>query len=322
MHAPHQGGRPGRTGPYRVVTGLDDGASGMPVPEGRYIARSADGGRTVLISVPTEGADPLRFMAEADSSRYLLGPWSSPATELAGPDEAPWHARPYLPALPLPTALLVHGGPLPERTVRAIGAALVETLSIGHGQGLAHAGVSPAAVLLAADGPRLGCFGAVRVAAPDGVPRSGLPGLESGSLPPEQAAGGRPDPMGDIYALGATLAYAATGHTVPESHQFPAALRAVLRRCVSRDPAARPRPAELLDVFSAVGAPVTGPASSPAPAPHPATEVDQRPASRAEAVLGPGWLPGRVIAAIAHQSARVLAAEPSARQPVTTHRQD
>ncbi len=90
--------------------------------------------------------------------------------------------------------------------------ALAETLAVLHGQGLTFAGVSPAAVLLTADGPRLSCYGAVRAAAPDGTPRSGLPGLEAGSPPPEQASGGRPRPMGDVYALGATLAYAATGH--------------------------------------------------------------------------------------------------------------
>ncbi|MYX06994.1 serine/threonine protein kinase [Streptomyces sp. SID8375] len=296
-------------GPYTVLRGLDDEASGIPVPERRFIGRSADGDRTVLISAPLPGADPGRFLAEAETSRYLLGPWSSPATEVAAPGDAPWHARPYVPALPLPAALTVHGGPLPERTVRALGAALAETLAIGHGQDLAHAGVSPAAVLLAADGPRLTCFGAVRAAAEDGTPRSGLPGLESGSLPPEEAAGGRPHPAGDVYALGATLAYAATGYTVPEREELPAALRSVVTACLSRDPAARPRPAELLDVLGA-GVPAAAP---PAPASGPASPGtvlirSGDPAGRAAAPLGPGWLPGRIIAALARQSAELLAA--------------
>lgn len=232
MRTPEVGVRSGgralrRTGPYTVITRLDAPSSRgatpapVPVPETRYIARSADGDRTVLLSIPLADADAQRFMVEADASRYLLGPWVSPATELAPPGEAPWHARPYVPALPLPTALAVHGGPLPERTVRAVGAALAETLVIAHGQNLTYAGVSPAAVLLAADGPRLTCFGAVRAAAPDGTARSGLPGLDPGCLPPEQAAGGRPRPMGDVYALGATLAYAATGTTAPERDELP-----------------------------------------------------------------------------------------------------
>ncbi|MEU8783024.1 serine/threonine protein kinase [Streptomyces sp. NPDC048637] len=296
-------------GPYAVLRGLDDEASGIPVPERRFIGRSADGDRTVLIGVPLPGADPGRFLAEGETSRYLLGPWSSPAGEVAAAGDAPWHARPYVPALPLPAALTVHGGPLPERTVRALGAALAETLAIGHGQGLAHAGVSPAAVLLAADGPRLTCFGAVRAAAEDGTPRSGLPGLESGSLPPEQANGGRPHPTGDIYALGATLAYAATGYTVPEREELPAALRTVVTACLSRDPAARPRPAELLDVLSPLAGPPAPGAGSAAGPPPPATAPDAAgdPVGRAAALLGPGWLPGRIIAALARQSAELLA---------------
>ncbi|MEU6772131.1 serine/threonine protein kinase [Streptomyces sp. NPDC046759] len=274
-----------RVGPYRLITALDDPRTKVPVPERRYIARSADGRHTALLSLPLPGRDPHLFLAEADASRYLLGPCAAPATALAGPGEPAWCSRPYLPVLPLPTALAVHGGPLPERTVRALGLALAETLAIVHGQGLTFAGVSPAAVLLAADGPRLTCFGAVRAAGPDGTSRSGLPGLEPGSLPPEQASGGHPRPLGDVYALGATLAYAATGYTTPEQDELPAAFRALIARCLSRDPGNRPQLAEVTDAMGG------GPDSSSA------------------ALVGPGWLPGRVVAALAHQSAAVLMAE-------------
>nr|WP_244184512.1 serine/threonine protein kinase [Streptomyces cellostaticus] len=273
------------------MTALDDPRTKVPVPERRYIARSADGQHTVLLSLPQPGGDPQRFLAEAEASRYLLGPCAAPATALAGPGEPAWYVGPYLPVLPLPTALAVHGGPLPERTVRALGVALAETLAILHGQGLTFAGVSPASVLLAADRPRLSCFGAVRAAAPDGTSRSGLPGLEAGSLPPEQASGGRPRPLGDVYALGATLAYAATGHTTPERDELPAAFRTVIARCLSRDPSARPQLAELIDALSAD------------------TGVETGAGDGSAVLLTPGWLPGRVIAALAHQSAAVLTAE-------------
>ncbi|SOD82704.1 serine/threonine protein kinase [Streptomyces sp. Ag109_G2-15] len=309
-----------RIGPYVLITALDDPRSHNPVPERRYIARSADGEHTVLLSTPLAGTDPQRFMAEAEASRYLLGQFMSPAVTCAASGEAAWHARPYLPALPLPTALAVHGGPLPERTVRALGAALAEALVIAHGQGLTYAGVSPAAVLLAADGPRLTCFGAVRAAAPDGTPRSGLPGLEPGSLPPEQASGGRPRPLGDVYALGATLAYAATGHTTPERDELPSALRTILSRCLARDPGARPQLAELLDLFAPTAA-ITPSAPHPADPAMVQVPVDAGFATRTAALLGPGWLTSPVIAAIAHQSAAVLSAE-IPRSTVPTSRQD
>ncbi|MFE7352899.1 serine/threonine protein kinase [Streptomyces sp. NPDC057543] len=288
-----------RIGPYHLITRLDPSGPGqLPVPVRRFIGRSADGDRTVLISAPLDGADPGRFLVEADAGRRLLGPWVLPVAELAAPSETPWYAAPYLPVLPLPVALAVHGGPLPERTVRALGAALAETLTGVHAIGIAHAGLSPASVLLACDGPRLTCFGAVRAAAPDGEQRTGLPGLEPGSLAPEQASGGRPRPPGDIYGLGAVLAYAATGHSVPDSAELPESLQSLVARCLTRDAAARPTAPEVLRALP-------GASSTPV-----ATVLDS-----AGALLGPGWLPSRVVAAMARQSAEVLAAE--VRTPTT-----
>ncbi|MEV8587966.1 serine/threonine protein kinase [Streptomyces sp. NPDC051180] len=292
-----------RIGPYRLITRLDPaGPNGPAVPCRRFVARTHDGERTVLLNAPLPGTDPARFATEADAARRFLGPFTAPVTDLAAPGEAPWYATPYVPLLPLPVALAVHGGPLPEASVRAVGTALAEALSAAHAQGLTHAGVSPAAVLLTSDGPRLSCFGAVRAAGADGEPRGGLPGLDAGALAPEQSSGGRPRPPGDVFALGAVLAYAATGHTVPERDELPPALRPVISSCLARDPADRPTAAAL----SAALAPPTG---------H-ATVLDS-----AAALLTPGWLPGRVVAALARQSAELLAAElpplPAAPEPAT-----
>ncbi|MFI9585169.1 serine/threonine protein kinase [Streptomyces sp. NPDC052236] len=284
---------PRQIGSYYLITRLDPARPGFPpVPEHRFIARSADGDRTVLISAPLEATDPGRFLVEADAARRPLGPWFCPVAEVSSSPTAPWYASPYLPALPLPVALAVHGSPLPERTVRALGAALAESLAGAHAAGVTHAGLSPAAVLLAGDGPRLTCFGAVRAAAPDGEQRTGLPGLEPGSLAPEQATGGRPRPPGDIYGLGAILAYAATGHTVPERSELPASLGSLIAACLTRDPVGRPTALEALHALTP---------SSPAPT---ATALDST-----ASLLTPGWLPGRVVAAVARQSAEVLAAD-------------
>ncbi|WP_405853855.1 serine/threonine protein kinase [Streptomyces sp. NBC_00090] len=283
-----------RIGPYRLITRLDP--PGSAVPCHRFVARTPDGGRTVLLSAPLPGTDPARFTAEAVAARHLLGPWIAPVTDVSdstaptAPAGSAWYASPYVPALPLPVALAVHGGPLPEATVRAIGATLAEALGAAHAQGLTHAGVSPAAVLLTADGPRLTSFGAVRAAAADGEPRTGLPGLDPGALAPEQASGGRPRPPGDVFALGAVLAYAATGHTVPEREELPPALRPVVSSCLARDPADRPTAAALMTAL----APPT---------------AHQTVLNSAGTLLKPGWLPGRVVAALARQSAELLAAE-------------
>ncbi|MEU9796470.1 serine/threonine protein kinase [Streptomyces sparsogenes] len=297
---------PRRLGPYDVVARLDADGDRIPVPERRFIARLPGGNRTVLISLPLPGTDPARFAAEAAAARHgLPGPWIAPVVEIGGTAEAPWYASPYLPALPLTAAVAAHQGPLPEHTVRALGAALAEALAALHATGVTHAGLSPAAVLLTTGGPLLTCFGAVRAAAPDGEQRSGLPGLASGSLAPEQLTGGRPRPPGDLYALGSVLAYAATGHLVPERRELPEGLRRTIASCLTREPASRPQATRLLDeLMPAAG--IAGFAGDP----HvPPPTVLGGTVSRASAALGPGWLPGRLIAALARQSAELLAAE-------------
>ncbi|MFJ9829393.1 hypothetical protein ACIRSU_34195 [Streptomyces sp. NPDC101160] len=187
---------------------------------------------------------------------------------------------------------------MPERTVRVIGAALAETLVALHAHGVTHAGVSPAAVLLTADGPRLTCFGAARTTdrseTADRIETTGrveaTDPIDREAQAPERATGGLPRPPGDIHGLGTVLAYAATGHAVPERDELPPALRPTISACLTRDPAHRPDAAALF------------PALAP-PTPH-GTVLGS-----ASSLLAPGWLPARVVAALAHQSAALLSAE-------------
>lgn len=277
---------PPRIGEYTALARLDAVRGPRRAPERRYLARSADGGRTVLISLPAPGADPGRWAAQAQWASRLDQPGFWPVEQLGGTAASPWHASRYRPVLPLTSALAAQGGPLPEATVRAMGATLAEALASARVLGLTHAGICPASVLLTAYGPVLACFGAARAAAPDGVPRAGLPGLDQECLAPEQLAGAAADPRGDLYSLGAVLAYAATGHAVPERAEIPAGLQGPISACLSRDPDDRPEPARLLAELApgaAYGTLTAG--TDPAP------------------------LPGRVVAALSEQAASALAAE-------------
>ncbi|MGW2270887.1 serine/threonine protein kinase [Streptomyces yangpuensis] len=295
---------PRRTGPHIVLGRLDDEIE-HNTAERRFIARGADGDHTLLVRLPRPGVDPTRWAIEAEGARRLSVPGFLPVGEVGGgAAEPPWCAGPYVPALPLPAALRAHGGPLPDPVVRALGAALARTLATAHAQGVPHAGLSPAAVLLTADGPRLSCFGAVRAAAPDGVQRSGLPGLDSGALAPEQAAGGRPLPPGDVYALGAVLAYAATGHTVPERDELPSFLREPVTACLARDPERRPQAYGLLALLEPTARTAAHEAAPTAA--HEATVLDPATPSPSPRPIP---LPASVVVALAHQSAQVLAAE-------------
>ncbi|MFI8504899.1 serine/threonine protein kinase [Streptomyces sp. NPDC085524] len=286
---------PTQVGPYVPLVRLDadsDHVSGpRAVPDRRYLARTADGERTVLVCVPRVGADPSRWALEAEGARRLSVPGFLTVAEVGGTSGFPWHAAPYTPALPLPAVLAAYGGPLPEDTVRVLGAALAQTLAGAHAQGVTHAGLSPAAVLVTSSGPLLTCFGATRAE---------RTGHDPGCLAPEQAAGAPPGPAGDLYALGAVLAYAATGHTVPEQSELPPGLRRLTAACLARDPADRPMAREALRELVLAGPSADG-------GPSTATALDH---------TGAPALPGRVVAALATQSAVLLAAElPLEQQP-------
>ncbi|WP_421109367.1 PQQ-binding-like beta-propeller repeat protein [Streptomyces sp. NEAU-S77] len=270
MESPHVDGRAGATdhdgteriGPYRVLAPWDGNRNGAAEDARRCVARDDRTGRTVVLTLPHAALadDPayrVRFRAEAENSRRLSGRWTAPVAGIAPTDaRLVWVAHDCFPALTLPAALAAHGGPLPEPVVRELGAALAEALAGAHANGLVFAGISPGAVLLTNDGPRLTGYGLVRAAALDRIGRAGLRGVDPAALPPEQHAGELPRPHGDVYALGAVLAYAATGRApgdtgaVPDgAAALPEALRAAVSACLSADPAHRPRPADLLQAL-------------------------------------------------------------------------
>ncbi|HCA85508.1 MAG TPA: serine/threonine protein kinase, partial [Streptomyces sp.] len=151
---------PRTIGPYRLLRRLGSGGMGRV-----YLGRSA-GGRTVAVKVvhPHFAADErfrARFRLEVDSARRVGGDWTAPVLD-AGPDApVPWVATGYV-AGPALSRAVTDAGPLPEHTVRTLGAGLAEALAAVHGLGLVHRDVQPSNVLLTVDGPRLIDFGIAR----------------------------------------------------------------------------------------------------------------------------------------------------------------
>ncbi|OKK05863.1 serine/threonine protein kinase [Streptomyces sp. CB03234] len=312
---PLEVGDPGVIGPYRLLGRL--GAGGM----GRvYLARS-EGGRTVAVKVvhPHFALDEefrARFRREVESARRVGGDgvsparggsrawgWTAPVLD-ADPDApVPWVATGYVSGPPLAQAVTEHG-PLPEHTVRALGAGLAEALAAVHALGLVHRDVKPSNVLLALDGPRLIDFGIAR--ATDGTASLTSTGVSVGSpgyMAPEQILGKGVSGAADVFSLGAVLAYAATGaapfpggssaallykvvHEEPElGGALTGELRDLVAACLAKDPAARPAPAELAGRLAPGGA---------------------------AALVSGGWLPGPLVERVSRDAVRLLDLEPPA----------
>ncbi|MDX3537434.1 serine/threonine-protein kinase [Streptomyces sp. MB09-01] len=274
-----EAGEPRTIGAYRLLGRL--GAGGM----GRvYLGRSA-GGRTVAVKIvhPHFAADEefrARFRREVEAARRVGGEWTAPVLDADPEAPVPWVATGYVAGPSLDRALTAHG-PLPENSVRAIGAGLARALVAVHGLGLVHRDVKPSNVMLTLDGPRLIDFGIAR--ATDGTASLTSTGVSVGSpgyMSPEQILGKGITGAADVFSLGAVLAFAATGqppftgdnsatllykvvHEPPELGALPAGeLRELIAACLAKSAADRPSPEA---VAAALGGALGAPGWLPAP---------------------------------------------------------
>lgn len=105
-------------------------------------------------------------------------------------------------------------GPMATAEVAAVAAVLLDALATAHRQGVVHRDIKPANVLFDAAGrPALADFGVAT--ARHFTPGLTVAGTVVGTpefIAPEQAAGRPATAASDIFSLGATLAYAVSGH--------------------------------------------------------------------------------------------------------------
>ncbi|MFG3117073.1 serine/threonine-protein kinase [Streptomyces sp. NPDC048197] len=295
---PLSGDDPRVLGGYRLLGRL--GAGGM----GRvYLGRSA-GGRTVAVKVvhahyAVDDQFRARFRREIESARRVGGAWTAPVLD-ADPDAAvPWVATGYV-AGPSLTQAVTEYGPLAERSVRVLGAGLAEALAAVHALGLVHRDVKPSNVLLTLDGPVLIDFGIARATeSTASLTTTGVSVGSPGYMAPEQILGKDVAGAADVFSLGTVLAYAATGtspfpgdssasllykvvHEEPElGPQLEGDLRELVTRCLSKNPADRPAPADLAARLTGEGA-------------------------GAADLVRAGWLPGPLVERVSRRAVELL----------------
>ncbi len=172
--------------------------------------------------------------------------------------------------------------------MRWLAAGCAEALESIHGAGLVHRDLKPSNVLVSPDGPRVIDFGVARAAERIQLTVTrgalGTPAY----MAPEQARDTRQASMAsDVFALGATLLFAAAGHppyqgdTVmdvlvrlatepPDLSGLPAELTPIVTACLERSPRNRPTStailAELAPFVGATPAPGSGHSYLPASA--------------------------------------------------------
>jgi serine/threonine protein kinase len=280
-----EAGDPSHIGPFRLLGRLGEG--GM----GRVFLGASPGGRKVAIKVvhPRHTHDPefrRRFAHEVAAARRVGGFHAALVVD-ADPDaDPPWMATAYIAGPSLADAV-DQNGPLAEAAVHELGAALAEGLGAIHACGIIHRDLKPGNIIMADDGPRIIDFGIAKSADASSLTGSNAVIGTLRYMSPEQLNGELVTQKSDIFALGAILTYAATGHNPFDGPNIPATigqilhaaprldplageLRDIIGGCLAREPGARPNAFELLARFNAVKPSAVTPAGAPATAGPPA----------------------------------------------------
>ncbi|MDT3445029.1 serine/threonine-protein kinase [Pseudofrankia sp. BMG5.37] len=207
---------PETVGRYRLDARLGVGGTGRV-----YLARSASGKRVALrvINQALLASDDARWRlaGEVRALYRVTGPRAARLDNADLHGDPPWLATEYVPGRTLGEHVL-REGPLDAPLTAALGVMLADALSELHEAGSLHRDLKPRNVILGPDGPKAVDAGLAVLAEPFG------PAYRA----PEQVAGRDDTTAADVYALGATLVYAASGHILYPDRAASALLAAIV----------------------------------------------------------------------------------------------
>ncbi|MET8333994.1 serine/threonine-protein kinase [Streptosporangium canum] len=257
-----------RLGPYHLLSTLGAGGFGEVHlaldPEGHTVA--------VKILHPHVAADRTalaRLAREVETMRRVQGPYVAEVLDASLEGARPYLVTRYVQGRPL-SAVVAGDGPVGGDDLVRLARGLAEALAAVHAAGVVHRDLKPANVILTDGEPVVIDFGIACALDSASVTVSGAVLGTPGYLAPEVLEGAGSGAEADLFSLGATLAYAATGrhpygtgppsavgyrvvHHAPDLEGVPGWLEPLLQECLRRDPAARPSAAELLDRLGAAG---------------------------------------------------------------------
>ncbi|MEU1815394.1 PQQ-binding-like beta-propeller repeat protein [Streptomyces roseifaciens] len=321
---------PRRIGPFEVLGRLGAGGMGLV-----YLARSASGRRVAIKTVRTELAEDqlfrVRFTREVEAARAVSGFYTAAVVDADPRAAVPWLATAYVPA-PSLEEIVNECGPLPAQAVRWLAAGIAEALQSIHGAGLVHRDLKPSNVLVVEDGPRVIDFGIASGVSNTRLTMTNVAVGTPAYMSPEQARDSRSvTGSSDIFSLGSTLVFAATGHapfhganpveTVfmllregPDLSGLPDELRPLIDSCMQMAAEHRPSPADLQSelaphLFASGGGDDSGTASAWLPD-NAVSLIEQRRAGQRPAAAGAGSR-GRARAAVPPRPAQPPTPAPS-----------
>ena len=229
---------------YELEDVLGEGGMGTV-----YLARDRKHDRLVAIKTIrpelTTEAVRRRFEREISITARLQHPHILPLLDSGVAGDTLYYVMPSVEGESLRTRLERAGG-LPVDEVVRIARDVAEGLECAHGQGVVHRDIKPENILLAADYALIMDFGIAKALAEAGggtlTPTGGVLGSPN-YMAPEQFEG-TATPQSDLYALGAVLYEALTGHlwstaeprSDPGWARAPSGLKSAIEHALERSP--------------------------------------------------------------------------------------
>ncbi|WP_344448686.1 serine/threonine protein kinase [Actinocorallia aurantiaca] len=261
---------PASVGPYLLEGRLGAGGQGTV-----YLGDDESGRRVAVkllhAHLIIQEAARIRFLDEVELAKRVAPFCTAQVLDSGVLNGQPYLVSEYVDGPSLQASVRdagVRGGAALER----LALNTVTALAAIHQAGVVHRDFKPGNVILGPDGPVVIDFGIARALdlsqSLSGSQAVGTPGYTA----PEHLRGEESGPAADLFAWGATMAYAATGknafggtsfsavmysvlHSEPYLDGLDGRLETIVRACLEKDPAKRPTAVEVGDRLRALPAP-------------------------------------------------------------------
>ena len=256
-----QASDPRTVGPYRTLRRIGTGGMGIV-----YLAQDTTGRQVALKVLRSELADDpgfrARFRREVESAQRVGGICNARYLDADLDSDHPYLVTEYVVGGNL-FDFVTANGPLVGDQLIGLAVGLAEALLAMNAAGVIHRDLKPSNVLMAPTGPKVVDFGISSAADGTALTQTGSIVGSPGWMAPEQVLGNGTTAAIDIFAWGATVAYASTGrwpfgegrpeavlyrvvHEAPDLGGIDPRLLGPVSQALQKDPSRRPTADQLL----------------------------------------------------------------------------
>ncbi|WP_336205946.1 serine/threonine-protein kinase [Nonomuraea sp. LPB2021202275-12-8] len=251
-----------RLGPYRLLRRLGEGGMGVVHlavdPQGRQVAV-----KVLRAEVAGDEVARRRLSREVETMRRVRSKFIAEVLDADVTGHRPYIVTRYVPGRPL-DEIIKNDGPLDLPALVKIAHGVATALAAVHSVGVIHRDLKPGNVLILDGEPVLIDFGIAQAVDATRLTQTGMFIGTPGYLAPEIIEGQEAGPEVDIHAWAGTLLYAGTGQPPfgkgtlemifynitagkADVSAAPAAIQPLLKAAFQRNPAKRPKAAELAE---------------------------------------------------------------------------